>query len=170
MKRKLFAIFLALGFSVVLVGCSVQQTAQEINTSVLGVLNIATAEIPQLPAGDQATVAGFVALGKTLNIQASTCITGAGNTKANILQCFNTFLAGLLNPTELAELRILSIPAQTKVELYATAITIGINIAFTQWGKTTAPLPAIAPVPTSAELHYLSAQLEASGYPVQWIR
>lgn len=146
--------------------CSAQQTAQNISNVVGGILNIAQAEEPALPQADAAVITPWIALGFTLQGQANTCIAAAGNTKSKLATCLTAFVGGLLSPTEMAQLRILSPAAQKKVQLWATACLIAINGALTNWGQSPQPNPTLATGPTAAELNVLSAQLRLEGYPV----
>jgi hypothetical protein len=165
MKRYILA--LALSSTLLMSGCSAQSTAQSVSNIIVGILNIVQAEIPQLPPSDQAAVQSFITLGFNLDSQANICIASAGNTKAKLATCLTTFASGLLSPTELTQLRILGPAAQKNVQLGATAAIIAINGILTQWGQPVVPNPAIASIqPTPAELHSLSARLQAEGYQV----
>jgi hypothetical protein len=157
--KRLLPILLCCTF---LVGCSAQNKAVQISAILADILNILKAEIPNVPASDQAGVASFVNLGLTLDGQANTCIAGAGNTKASLLNCFSVFAAGLLSPTELTQLRILSPKAQADVELGATAVIIAINGIEADWGGTALPMPTIGTPPTTSELQQLGEQLHLS--------
>lgn len=166
--RKLFSAFLAVSFSLVLVGCSATQSAQKFSQVFAGILNVAQADEPALPPADALIVNHWVTLGQTLNAQLNTCINTTGGNKTKIAACITAFGSGLTNPAELAQLRILNPGTQTKIQVIATAVILAVNAALTQFGGAAQPVPTVAPAPaTAAELHYLSAQLEAEGYQLQ---
>jgi len=133
-------------------GCSAATTAQDFANVITGILNIAKAEIPALPPADGAIVAQWTTLGTTLDGQLQACIaaaTTAGGKKATFLACFNAFATGIAGPTELAQLRILSSASQTKVQLWVTAIILGVNAALTAFGGTPTATPQVAAQPPS---------------------
>ena len=135
-------------------GCNATKTAQDFANVIAGILNIAKAEIPALPPADAAIVAQWTTLGTTLDAQLQTCITNAtaaGGKKAAFLACFSTFAAGIASPAELAELRVLSAGSQSKVQLWVTAIILGVNAALTSFGGTPAATPQVAVLPASHE-------------------
>lgn len=147
-------------------GCS-QATAQAVSNAIQGVLNVASSEEAVLPLQDQAILKHWVDLGNTLDSQLNTCIaaTGTFTKKATFLGCFNAFALGFTNPTELAQLRILSPASQGKAELWATAIIIGLNVGLDAFGGAAQPMPIITTTaPTAADLNQLKFQLEAQGY------
>lgn len=151
-----------------MVGCNAQQAAQTTSNVINGILNIAQAEEAALSPTDSAIMTPWVNLGFTLDSQLNTCINAAGGTKAKLASCITGFTSGLLSPAELAQLRILSPAVQTKVQIVATAVIIAVNGALTQFGAAAQPNPTVAAVPaTHAELHELSARLEAEGYAVR---
>ena len=138
-----------------LIGCNALQRAQDFSKAIAGVLSIAQAEIPALPSSDGMILNQWVNLGNTLEGQLNTCINAASGS-GSFAMCFNTFAAGLLSPTELAQLKILSAGSQSKVQLYATAIILGVNAALDFFGSTAQPAPVIAAVqPTQQELAVL---------------
>ncbi len=135
-------------------GCNATTTAQDFANVIAGILNIAKAEIPALPPADAAIVTQWTTLGTTLDAQLRTCITNAtaaGGKKAAFLACFNTFAAGIASPAELAQLRVLSAGSQSKVQLWVTAIILGVNAALTSFGGTPAATPQVAMLPASHE-------------------
>jgi hypothetical protein len=140
--KKLFVAPLVLAV-LAMTGCNTQQSALAVSNVITGILNIVQAEIPQLPSTDQAGVQSFVTLGQTLNTQAISCETAAGNTKSKLASCLTLFASGLLNPTELTQLRVLSAAAQRNVQIGATAAIIAINGIMTQWGQPVVPTPVI---------------------------
>jgi len=148
------------------VGCNVATTAQDFANVITGILNIAKAEIPALPPGDGAIVAQWTTLGTTLDGQLQSCITDAttaGGKKTAFLACFNTFAAGIASPAELAQLRVLSAGSLSKVQLWVTAIVLGVNAALTSFGGTAAATPQIAAEPTShQDLVALARQVGAN--------
>ena len=133
-------------------GCNATTTAQDFANVIAGILNIAKAEIPALPPPDAAIVTQWTTLGTTLDAQLQTCITSAtatGGKKAAFLACFNTFAAGIASPAELAQLRVLSAGSQSKMQLWVTAIILGVNAALTSFGGTPTATPQVAVVPAS---------------------
>lgn len=147
------------------VGCNATTAAQDFANVITGILNIAKAEIPALPPADGAIVAQWTTLGTTLDGQLQTCIasaTAAGGKKAAFLGCFNTFAAGIASPAELAQLHVLSAASQSKVQLWVTAIVLGVNAALTSFGGTAAATPQIAAEPAShQDLLALARRVEA---------
>ncbi len=156
-KHPLYQRLAAGSFMILLLmtaGCNATTTAQNFANVIAGILNIAKAEIPALPPADAATVTQWTTLGTTLDAQLQTCITSAtaaGGKKAGFLACFNTFAAGIATPAELAQLRVLSAGSQSKVQLWVTAIILGVNAALTSFGGTPTATPQVAVVPASHE-------------------
>jgi hypothetical protein len=133
-------------------GCNAATTAQNFANVITSILNIAKAEVPALPPADAAIVQQWAALGTTLEAQLQTCIAGAtaaGGKKAAFLACFNAFAAGFASPTELAQLRVLSSASLGKVQLWVTAIVLGVNAALASFGGTATPTPQVAAEPVS---------------------
>lgn len=132
-------------------GCNSLQKAQDAERVVNGILTIARAEESALPAKDVAIIKPWVDLGFTLDGQLQTCnsAAGSGGKDAVFAGCFNAFATGLLNPTELAQLRLLSTTSQSKAALWATAIILGVNTALDVFGATQQPMPQVADVPPS---------------------
>lgn len=170
MKRSFLAF--ALLPLLFIVGCNAQVTAINVSNVIKSVLNIAKDEVPQFPAADQPIATNFINLGYTLDAQVDTCVGSVGNKKTKILSCFNTFAAGLLSPTELVQLRILSPKAQSRVTLYATAAVIAINGIEAAWGGTPVAQPVIGTPPTAAELRRFANQVQnvnpSAGDLVAW--
>lgn len=162
--RVMFIPFLAV--LLVAGGCNSQQAAQNFSNVIVGILNVAQAEEPVLSAKDAAIITPWIALGQTLDAQLNACISGAGASgkKAAFVGCFNNFASGLLNPTELAQLKVLDSGSQSKVQLWATAVIIGVNAALTNFGGTAQPMPTIAAPPTTAQLDGLRYELVREGY------
>ena len=157
-KSRRFASTLTLVVAVVVAvlsaGCNVAQDAERAQSVISAVLQIAQAEEPALPPADAAILAQWVHLGITLNAQLTTCVSAAasnGNKKSAFLACFNSFSQGLLQPAELAQLRVLSPASERKVQLYVTAIAVGLNVAIPLLGGTPEPAPAISAVQPSPQ-------------------
>jgi hypothetical protein len=143
-------------------GCNALTTAQNFENVITGILNIAKAEIPSLPPADGAILAQWSGLLTTLNGQLQTCITSAGSSakKATFLACFNAFAVGATNPTELAQLRLLSPGSQQKVELWLTAAILGVNAALEAFGGAQQIPPVItSQIPSKGDLNALARQL-----------
>jgi len=146
LSHRLAAIGSVLILLTMTAGCNATTTAQNFANVITGILNIAKAEVPALPPADGAIVAQWTTRGTTLEGQLETCITSAsaaGGKKAAFLACFNTFAAGIASPSELAQLRVLSAGSQNKVQLWVTAIVLGVNAALTSFGGTTAATPQV---------------------------
>ena len=169
-RRAFWKRLAAVGSSVILllsaVGCNATTAAQDFANVITGILNIAKAEIPALPPADGAIVTEWTTLGTTLDGQLQSCITAAttaGGKKPAFLACFNTFAGGIASPAELAQLRVLSPGSQSKVQLWVTAIILGVNAALTSFGGAPAATPTVAGVqPTHAELAQLARRLDVS--------
>ncbi|HEX4076015.1 MAG TPA: hypothetical protein VHX49_11500 [Candidatus Acidoferrales bacterium] len=166
LRRRLAAAASFILLIAIVSGCNATTTAQDFVNVITGILNIAKAEIPALPAADGAIVAQWTTLGTTLDGQLQTCIasaTAAGGKKAAFLACFNAFAAGIASPSELAQLRVLSTGSQSKVQLWVTAIILGVNAALTAFGGTPATTPQVADVPAShRDLAKLARQVGVS--------
>ena len=129
-------------------GCNALATAQKAHDIIGAVLTVATNDIQPLESAgvltqDEATIASsYVALGVNLNAQYGTCIAASGNNKAKLVACVNAFGAGLQNPSELAQLRVLSPKAQAQVQLWASAAIIALNSVVAALQPQSAPLAA----------------------------
>lgn len=151
-RGKLVALGSIAVLVVLFAGCNPATTAQDFANVIAGIFNIAKAEVPALPADDAAIVAQWTTLGTTLEGQLQTCITGAttaGGKKAAFLTCFNAFAGGIVSPSELAQLRVLTSGSQAKVQLWVTAIILGVNAALTAFGGTPTATPQVAAQPSS---------------------
>lgn len=162
MKRlSVVAVAVLVAFS--MVACSPLEKAQTAANVIAGVLAIAQAEAPSVPAADQPIYNGFVTLGLSLESQLQSCIVSAnsGMTKGGkFLACFNGFAAGLASPAEQAQLRLLSSGVGKKVQLYLVGIVAGVNVAVLQFGGNKVQAPAVAPAPSAAEIRELRTQVE----------
>src|SRR5579871_1053987 len=108
---RVLAILAVMALAIASAGCNAADAARRAQSVIAAVLQIAQAEEPVLPPTDAAIVAPWVTLGVTLDGQLETCLATAitnGSKKSAFLACFNTFSQGLLGPTELAQLRVLS--------------------------------------------------------------
>lgn len=172
------SIFLAVAIvipSISMSGCSASTAATKAQAVIGGILQVAQAEIQPgstaIPAKDLPAVTAWVNLGVTLNAQLGSCnsaATAAGNKKAAFLACFNTFVNGLLSPSELTQLRVISPSSQSKVILWATAAALGVNVAIAAFGGTEVATPVTVPAtttaaPSTADLEHLRRQVEALG-------
>lgn len=168
MRNRLLLAFLAVSFSVALIGCNATSAAQKFSNIFAGILSVAQADEPALPASDAGIVNHWVTLGQTLDAQLNSCITITKGNKAKIAGCITAFGSGLTNTAELAQLRILTPATQSKIQVIATAVVLAVNAALAQFGGAARSMPAVSTKPaTSAELHELSARLEAEGYQLQ---
>lgn len=159
MKRTRLAIATLLCFSII--GCNAQSVALKAENVITAVVTVAKAEEPVIPAADQAIYSNFVNLAMTLDNQLAVCLNGLGSmTKSSTFaNCFNTFAMGLLSPTELQQLRLLSPGTQNKTILYVTGIVAGVNVALAAFSNTQIPVPALGVAPTTAQLRDLRAQI-----------
>jgi hypothetical protein len=147
-----------------LIGCNssplaVANRAEDVLTAVI---QVASAETPAIPVSDQPAYTNFVNLAKTLDNQLSVCIAGVSGLTgqgAKFAACFTAFASGLFSPTELQQLRILNPATQNKIQLYATAVVTGLNVALAFFGSTVVSPPAIGTPPTSAQLKELRTQV-----------
>lgn len=167
MKKLLIVPVLIAAFFVS--GCNSLATAQSFEDVINGILNVAKAEIPELPPADGAILTQWTNLGTTLAAQNQTCINAAaagGGKNVVFLACFNAFAIGLTSPAELAQLRLLSATGQGKAELWATAIILGVNGALSAFKGTALPMPIVASVALShRDLEALARQVGVpSGY------
>jgi hypothetical protein len=170
MKKSTLAALAALVMVCVVAcaGCNASQAAQRAQSVIAAVLNIAQAEEAALPPSDAAVLTPWVSAGETLNGQLSSCIAGAtaaGSKKSAFLACFNTFAQGLFSPTELSQLRLLSPGTQKKVQLWVTAISVGLNVAIPAFGGTEVTPPTLGGAPSAAELRGFARRIGvAYGY------
>lgn len=112
-------------------GCNATTVAQKADAAITVAINIAQAETPTVPQVDQAVYSNFVSLAQNLNTQLGACINSVGmvSKSAKFLACFNGFASGLLGTQEEAQLKILSLPSQQRVKIFATAVVTAVNIA-----------------------------------------
>ena len=157
------SILATLAIALACAGCNAADAAQRAQSVIAAVLQIAQAEEPALPPADAAIVTPWVTLGVTLDGQLETCLATAatnGSKKSAFFACFNTFSQGLLGPTELAQLRVLSPGSQKTAQLWITAISVGIDVAIPLLGGTAQAPPAVSSIPPSSrELASFAARL-----------
>ena len=128
--KKYVAVFALFAVSLGMSGCNPYSDATKAETVISALLNIAKAEEPVLSPADAAILTPWVNLGTTLNGQLQTCIAAGGTMgkSGTFTTCFNAFAAGLLNPTELAQLRLLSASSQGRVQEIVSGVVVAINI------------------------------------------
>jgi hypothetical protein len=165
-KIAIVTALVAASFS--LMGCSALQKAQDVEQALAGIIQIAEAEAPALPAKDAAILTQWTGLASTLDGQLKTCISaaGAGGTKSTFLACFNAFAAGVASPAELAALRVMSATSVGRAQLYVTAIILGVNTALDYFGGAAQTPPTISAEvrqPSRGELAQLRLRLETIG-------
>jgi hypothetical protein len=161
MKRLLLVLPLML-----LVGCNPLAKAQAAQQAITGIIAIAQGALPELPPADAAILKPWTDLALTLDNQLKTCIAGASS-NSGFAVCFDAFAEGLLSPTELAQLHLLSPSAQSKAELWAMAAILAVNTALAYFGGPAQPMPTIAAQqPTHQQLDALriDAGIPAYGY------
>ena len=173
---KKFLLIPLVALSLVLGGCNAAAVATRTQNIVAGVIAIAQADIPVLEQGgtisaaDAPIVNAYLALGVSLDSQLAACnqnAISAGSKKAAFLGCFNAFSNGLLSPSELAQLRVLSPKAQNQTIIWVTAIALGVNVAFDAFGGTPIMTPVTvgtAPPPTTSDLELLAARINCGCY------
>ena len=153
---KALAVFTLLAVSFGTISCNALATAQNFSNVLGGIIAVAQADIPALPPADGAILTTWTNLGVSLDGQLNTCIGALGNSgkTAQFLGCFNAFASGLLNPTELAQLRIVSAGSQSKVQLYVTAAVLGLNAAlvFYKGVSQTPPVVGSGSTPSAEDL------------------
>ena len=117
------------------VGCNPTQSVETALGVVGNVISLAQDDLPSLQvagvltAGDVTAAGNWLTGASTLVGQGETCVNVAGGTTAKISACVSAIGAGLLSPTEQANLRIISPGAQKKVTLYVTAVVLAVNFA-----------------------------------------
>src|SRR5579864_9799799 len=130
---------LTLAIAVALSGCSSYSKAVTAYNVIAAIVGVAQADLPALQAAgvispaEAPVVGGYVALVGSLNAQYKSCIDNAQSTKlknaSKFLLCASAFDVGLSDPKELAQLRVLNPKAASRVQLWATAVQIGLNSA-----------------------------------------
>lgn len=156
-----------------LAGCSAYQKAQTAYNIIESIVSVAEADLPSLQAtglfsaSEGAVVGEYLQLVGNLNDQYRSCITNAQNTmlknSGKFVACLNVFSVGLADPKELAALRVLSPKAQKQVQLYVTAVQIGVNAAVAALGGQQAQAPVVTAAPTTAELHSFAEHVGVRG-------
>lgn len=171
---KITKMFLPLLLAVSLSGCSNYTKAQKAYNVVEAIISVVEADLPSLQAAgvfspaEATVVGGYANLAGHLADQYESCITNAQNTmiatSGKFLDCLNVFSAGLADPKELASLRVLNPKAQKQVQLWVTAVQVGINATIAVLGgQQTAPVAISASLPTTAELHEFGARCGYQG-------
>lgn len=164
---KIASLALVLCGTTFLSGCSATTEAQKIQSVVDGIVHIIAVDVPALPPQDASVAQPWTALLVSLDSQLDSCVANAttsGGKKATFLACFNSFAAGVENPQELAQLRIMSPASQTKVEIWATAVILAVNTALTDWGSAAQPTPVVTSAPVAnVDLYNLEQELAANG-------
>jgi hypothetical protein len=154
-----------------LTGCNSFEAAQKAHDIVAAVVAVAQADLPSLEAtgvfsaAEGTSVQNYLGAVASLNDQYQSCINKVSSatlqTKSKFLACANTFAAGLADPKELAALRILNPKAQQQVQLWVTAVSIGVNSVVSAFGGQSAPPPAVtATQPTNAQLGELARRAQ----------
>lgn len=161
--KKLSLVLIAALVAFSMTSCNAYSKAESAYKVVSVVISLAQADLPALQAtglfspAEGTAVSGYLASVSILNDQYGTCVANAQNTKlansGKFLACANIFSAGLLDPKQLAGLRILNPKAQHQVQLWVSAVQIGLNTAVVALGGAAEPAPAVGPAPTTAELH-----------------
>lgn len=161
---KKLGLALSLLACLTFVGCNGQTTAQTTQAAIAAALSIAKADIAVVPAQDQSSYSNYITLAQTLDGQLSTCIanvSGIMGKNAKFLSCFNTFTQGLVNPSELALLRVLNPSTQQKIQLYVTAVVSAVNIIEAALGGNPQTAPSIGAAPSSQDLGALQQKIQA---------
>jgi len=139
--------------------CNAYQTAETAYHVIDAIAGVVEADLPSLQAAgpfspqEGQVISGYLSLVKRLNDQYGSCVANVQSamlsTKGKYLACANVFSAGLLDPNELAQLRVISPRAQQKVQLWVTAFQIGLNTTITALGGKTEPPPVVSSVPVA---------------------
>lgn len=170
LRLSIYTVFIvAMVCLVGLAGCSAYQTAQGAHTIVGNAITLAQDELPGLTAAgifsaqESSVASGWLTGAVGLNNQFESCITNANQTTlktaGKFVACLNIFAAGLNDPKELAQLKVLNPKAQAKVQIWTSFIAGAINVAITDLGGMTNATPQISATPaTSAELKDFARQ------------
>lgn len=116
-------------------GCKQQPSVVSALNVVQQVIMLAQADLPALQvagtlsSADMGAITNWLSAASTIVAQGQTCVAGlgAGGATSALANCVNTIGTGLLSPTEMAQLRIISPKAQHSVTIYVTAVVLGVN-------------------------------------------
>jgi hypothetical protein len=145
-----------------LVACQEQPKVLAALGVVQNVIAVAQADLPGLQVSGVITQAGETAAESWLTGASSivgegiTCVTGLGSSGSGtaIASCVTTIGTGLISPTQEAQLRIVDAKSQHNVQIYVTAVILGVNLAaeivnaIQQTTPVVGTAPATAPVTT----------------------
>lgn len=161
--KKLSIVGVAVLVAFSMAACSAYQKAETAYKVIAIIVSLAQADLPAFQAtgvisvAESQAVSSYLGAVANLNGQYSTCIDNAENatlsTKAKFLACANIFTSGLLNAKELEGLRILNPKAQHQVQLWVSAVQLGLNSTVIALGGAVEPAPVVGSAPTTAELH-----------------
>lgn len=146
MRKFLPILFVvSLGLSGCGTPANVAQTAVNV---IQGILNVAKAEQPLMPVGDQVAYGNYITAVQTANSTLAMCNASISsvtlNASSKFLACFNSFAKVISDPATLAQLRIISAGSQGKAESIITGVVVAVNAAVTYFGGATVPTPAVA--------------------------
>src|SRR6266404_2639504 len=126
MVQRLSRIAIVLALSLSMTACNAYQTAETAYHVIEAIAGVVEADLPSLQAAglfspqEGQVISGYLSLVKRLNDQYGSCVANVQSamlsTKGKYLACANVFSAGLLDPNELAQLRVISPRAQQKVQ------------------------------------------------------
>src|ERR1700690_1651523 len=177
-KLKILMIVPLLAFCLNLSGCSAyNDTLAGLNT--LGqIITVAEADIPTLEAAGTFSAADAAAAQSWLQglgaiqSQSVACVNTVGSkgAKASFAVCVTEFGIGLLSPTEMADLRLLSPSAQKQATIWVTALVLAANAVSVIVNATPVVAPVVGTSPSAQDLRdfgthagFTEKQFEAVG-------
>jgi hypothetical protein len=156
-KRLFLAIPVLLAFA--LCGCSAfNDTLNGLN--VVGqIVAVAQADLPALQAAgtfsaaDETAAQNWLSGVASIQAQAVSCVNtiGSKGAKSAFAGCVTAIGTGLLSPTEMAQLRILSPKAQKQVTIWVTAVVLATNAVAAIVNAAPTVTPAIVLPPASTQ-------------------
>jgi hypothetical protein len=165
---KVVAVFLLVGISFGIAGCSAyNDTLQALN--VVGqVITLAQADIPSLEASGVITTPSGTAAGNwlagasALQQQAVTCVTNAGSkgAKSTFATCVTALGLGLISPAEMADLRIVDAKSQHQITIYVTAVILAANAVSVIVNATATSVPPVGSTTTAPSTAPTAAELQ----------
>jgi hypothetical protein len=171
MKLRIVTLALLALSTLGLGGCKDQPAVAAALGVVQNVITLAQADLPALQvggvltAGDVTAATNWLSAASTIVGQGQTCVAGIGTSGSTsaLANCVTTIGTGLLSPTEMAQLRIISPKAQHQITVYVTAVVLGVNLAaqIVKATQTTTPVVGGGTTPsavTTQELHILAVR------------
>jgi hypothetical protein len=166
MKPRIALVALVAISALGLGGCKEQPQVLAALNTVQQVITLAQTDVPSLVVAgtitqaDATAISTWLGAASSLDAQGITCVTalGASGSASAIATCVNTIGTGLLSPTEMAQLRIISAKAQHSLAIYVTAVVLGVNAAAEIVNAIQTATPTVGASPTTelvnpAEVH-----------------